>query len=384
MQNVADRSLKGIQNSVGALLSINCFEVRELTPLAVALEDMQKPRADPAEFKSALSNKLKRKHLVTPSDSSLKKKKNEVVEAKTLPTVSSSTAPSFTAASAPTTKVVSVPPTHPADPEPVSIRVEPADYLDALKVGFPHAKEFSHVVHEALLDHPAIAESNCASRSVNLFSLQSENFELVKGLAKEKTAWLNEREAFRAEAREASRLVEQVSNERDHLQSTLLKQGEDLEEALKRHINLKAKYHELCANGARTEAKLLSEVSSLHSQVSDQRNTILELLAEIKGLREKKDTRGKVDWEVAIEMPEFEPVHKVLFAMAMKSTKEAVLTRFPDLNLDFLEFEDDEVEDIASKAVDPGPKGKRTAGDEAGASKAAEVGENIEDTTPQA
>lgn len=87
--------------------------------------------------------------------------------------------------------------------------------------------------------------------------------------------------------------MEQVTKERDHLQSTLLKQGDNLEEAMKRHMNLKAKYDELRANSARTEAKLLYEVSSLHTQVSDQRNANSELLAEIKGLQEENDTRGR-------------------------------------------------------------------------------------------
>lgn len=167
-QNVADHSLKGVQISGGALLGINCFEVCELTLFAAALEDMQKLRADPTEFKSALSNKLKMKYLATPSDSSLKKKKNEAAEAKVLPIVSSSTAHSIVVATfpAPTAKVVIIPRIHPAEPDPVpflasgtlsaSEPFEPADYLDVLKAGFQYAKEFSYAVHEALLDHPRL------------------------------------------------------------------------------------------------------------------------------------------------------------------------------------------------------------------------------------
>lgn len=45
-------------------------------------------------------------------------------------------------------------------------------------------------------------------------------------------------------------------------------------------------------------------------------------------------------------MPEFEPVCEVLFAMAVKSAKEAVLAKFPDLDLDFLEVEDDKENDL--------------------------------------
>lgn len=47
------------------------------------------------------------------------------------------------------------------------------DYLEAL-ADFPRAKDFSYTVHEALLDQPPVDEVDCASRSVNLFLLQSE------------------------------------------------------------------------------------------------------------------------------------------------------------------------------------------------------------------
>lgn len=118
---------------------------------------MPKPHADPAEFESALSNKLKRKHQVTSSDSSLRKKKNEVVEAKALPAVSSPTTPSFPVVSTPATEVVSPLPILPANIElaPVpgsgspsaSEPFKPTEYLEALKVGFPYANLFRIVLN---------------------------------------------------------------------------------------------------------------------------------------------------------------------------------------------------------------------------------------------
>lgn len=125
-----------------------------------------------------------------------------------------------------------------------------------------------------------------------------KNFELVEDLAKKKVAWLKERETLRAEAQETERLMKQVANERDHLQSSLQKQGDNFEEALKRHVNMKAKYDELRANSALTEAKLLIEVSSLQTQVSEQRGHNLEILQNLSELRKEKDAMGSVDWAV--------------------------------------------------------------------------------------
>lgn len=81
-------------------------------------------------------------------------------------------------------------------------------------------------------------------------------------------------------------------------------------------------------------------------------------------LRKEKDERGTVEWEVATEMSEFEPVRKVLFLMAVTSTKDAVPAKYHDLDLGFLEFKE-EVEDTISKVAELGPKGKRIAGDDA-------------------
>lgn len=75
-----------------------------------------------------------------------------------------------------------------------------------------------------------------------------------------------------------------------------------------------------------------------------------------------------MDWEKATEMPELEPVREVPFSMAIKSTKEPVLAKYPELNLDFLVTKEEEVEETQSETAELGPEGKRAAGNEAGSS----------------
>lgn len=62
-------------------------------------------------------------------------------------------------------------------------------------------------------------------------------------------------------------------------------------------------------------------------------------------------------------------MREVLFSMVVRSTKEVVLAKYPDLDLNFLVIEEEEVEETTSEAAELGPEGKRTAGDEAGTLK---------------
>lgn len=119
-----------------------------------------------------------------------------------------------------------------------------------------------------------------------------KQFELTENLVKEKRVWLKEKEALTAKLQEYDRVKVCILADRDQLQTSLLKQGKNLEEAISRHIDAKAKYDELRASSALTEAKLLTEVASLQSQVVEQRNINIELLQNNKELREEKAAKG--------------------------------------------------------------------------------------------
>lgn len=201
---------------------------------------------------------------------------------------------------------------------------------------------------------------------------------LTENLIKEKRDWLKEQEEVIAWVEKTETVNLRILKERDQFQTSYLKRGVELDDAIKWHVDLKAKYDSLRSSSTLNKAKLFTEVTSLQSQVSEQRNINLELQANNKELRKEKDTRGKIDREVTTEMPEFEPVREVLFAMAVKSTKDAVLAKFPNLDLDFLKTGEEEVEETTSEAAELGPEGKRTVGDEAGTSKTAKVMPEVE------
>lgn len=60
-------------------------------------------------------------------------------------------------------------------------------------------------------------------------------------------------------------------------------------------------------------------------------------------------------------MPKFEPIRDVLFSMVEKSTNDDILTKYPDLNLDFLKTEEEEVEKTLSETAELGPERKKTS-----------------------
>lgn len=252
------------------------------------------------------------------------------------------------------------------------------DRFEAPRAEFPKAREFAQKIYEALLDVPLVDEVDSTSRSSNVFRYQAEvmykQFSLTEDLLSEKRSWLKREKELSSRNKKSEQVKARILEERDRLQTTFLKCGTELDEAIHRHIDAKAQYDALRSSSALTEAKLLTEVASLQSQVAEQRNINIEILEDNRELRKEKAERGKVDWEVTTEMPEFEPVHEVLFAMAMKSAKDAVLEHFPGLDLSFLETDKEEIEEATGGAAELG----LTAGNEAGTSKGGEAEEMVE------
>lgn len=75
-----------------------------------------------------------------------------------------------------------------------------------------------------------------------------------------------------------------------------------------------------------------------------------------------------MDWELAIKTEDFAPIRDTLFNMVVKTTKETIHLQYPDLNLDFLKAEDEEVENTQSETANLGKEGQR-AGKVDGAGK---------------
>lgn len=358
-------------------------------------------KLDLAQFNAKLSSKLKRKPLSSPTASSTSKKLKDD-PAKNSAGRSSHPAKSSTPQSDPTltlSPIASPLLESPLLPELPASEVPPApqskgkevvlepfearEHFEAPRAKFPKAREFVHKIQEALLDVPLADEVDSASCSANLLRYQAEvmykQFSLTEDLLSEKRSWLKREEELSSRIKKSEQVKARVLEEKDRLHTAFLKRGEELGLALWWHGDAKAKYDALCSSSALTEAKLLTEVASLQSQVAEQRNINIEILEDNRELRKEKAERGKVDWEIATEMPEFEPVREVLFAMAIKSAKDAVLERFPDLDLSFLKTEEEEVEETTCEAAQLGLEEKRTAGDEAGTSKTIDMENKTED-----
>lgn len=92
--------------------------------------------------------------------------------------------------------------------------------------------------------------------------------------------------------------------------------------------------------------------------------------------------RGEVvDWSEAIKATCFVPICDSLYSIAAKSVKETVLTKFPNLDLDFVQIErvEDEVEETQTEAPQLGPKGiQASEGDGAAGAECEEEKESVE------
>lgn len=63
--------------------------------------------------------------------------------------------------------------------------------------------------------------------------------------------------------------------------------------------------------------------------------------------------------EQAIEAEYFAPIRETLINLTMKSAKYAVQLQYPDLNLDFLKIDVEEIEDTQSGTTNLGAKGQK-------------------------